>query len=421
MKMVLTILLGLTIVFLFGSLLVTGEEKKIIKEQYNFNSKITEYDDSTKNIIIGGQIYTDSSGTKIKETSSLKYCEFCNNIKLSINSDKTHLINVINYNYTSLIGEFFFNESNLGEYEYEVEEGKMKTKLKIIEEKYDNVTGEIYNEIIEYEVEIEEGEKMAWIIPFGFDKKIRFGENSTLIQYNSTVGDGRVHESQTGNDQATWDAVHDTTNADLALDDGTTAEITSACSSFQNTIVINRAFFPIDTTLIPDTATITDASFNLYVTVRSNDDNDGDDFIVFVNSTSASTSGLVTEDFDECGAIDNPKELSNRADFGELSFNSYHNFTLNTNGLGLINLTGITKICGREGHDVKDTGPITCGTANANRITFSTFEAGNNMPYLNVTYTDVPPEPSIRESPRFSIKQISRFIIKSTGRFYMKK
>ena len=128
MKMVLIILFGLTTAFLLGSLLVTGEEKKIIREQYNFNSKITEYNDGTNNLILGGQMYADSTGTKIEETKSLKTCEFCDNIKLTIDSDKTHLINVIDYNYTSLIGEFFFNESNLDEYEYEVEEGKMKEK-----------------------------------------------------------------------------------------------------------------------------------------------------------------------------------------------------------------------------------------------------------------------------------------------------
>ena len=74
-------------------------------------------------------------------------------------------VSQVNVNNSSdLIADFYYNESNLGEYDYEVDDNKMKTKLKIIEG----------NETIEYEIEIEEGEKIRQTVPFGFDKVIKF-------------------------------------------------------------------------------------------------------------------------------------------------------------------------------------------------------------------------------------------------------
>ena len=70
----------------------------------------------------------------------------------------------------------------------------------------------------------------------------------------------------------------------------------------------------------------------------------------------------------------------------------------------------------------EDDGNLAFGALEGIIMVINDRETGTpNSPYLNITYSEAPPEPIIRESPRFSIKSLSRFIIKSAGRFYMKK
>jgi hypothetical protein len=159
-------------------------EKKDKKVKYEFNKKTIDLGNNKYNMIIGGQLYADENGTKIEEAPSLKSCQYCSNINLIIDSDKTHLVNVLDYNFTSIILNVSYNESFLGEYEYELEDNKMKTKLKVLTQ-LDNGS---YN-TSEIEIEIEEGQKIKYTLPFGFDRIIKFGSNSTTIQLQNNETD----------------------------------------------------------------------------------------------------------------------------------------------------------------------------------------------------------------------------------------
>lgn len=143
---------------------------------------------------------------------------------------------------------------------------------------------------------------------------------------------------------------------------------------------------------IPDGATINSATFYAKTsTIGDNDDNDGDDFFVLVGPTSqADPTQLVTADFDTCGSVDAPQEITaDRKDFSSIAaVGTYNSWVLNATGLGIVSKTGYTLIGMREGHDVVDSAIV--GGVNAdNQIRFYTSEqAGTgDDPYLEVDYT----------------------------------
>lgn len=121
---------------------------------------------------------------------------------------------------------------------------------------------------------------------------------------------------------------------------------------------IRRAFYPFDTSAIPNADRVTAATFSLYYAAgtRSNGDNDGDDWIVPVGpTTQASDTSLVGADYDTCAALDSPSELSaDRKDITGITLDAYSNWALNAAGLAAISLTGYTRIGLREGHDIID-------------------------------------------------------------------
>ena len=145
----------------------TLSEKEMTKVEYTYNSEVVEYDDNTGNALLyGGIKFGDDSGTRIEDIPSLKDCQFCNRIKIRIESDKTHLVEVYDYNWTHMEVGLSFNKSNLQEYESEVEDGKMKTKIK---------TGEG-----EIEIEIEEGVEELRVIKLDGNKSFKFGKGTLL-------------------------------------------------------------------------------------------------------------------------------------------------------------------------------------------------------------------------------------------------
>ena len=66
-------------------------------------------------------------------------------------------------------------------------------------------------------------------------------------------------------------------------------------------------FKPTYSCPIPDGATITAAVLYLYCEAVTNDDNDGDDWLNVVGETSQDDpTTIIVQDFDTCGAVDNP-------------------------------------------------------------------------------------------------------------------
>ncbi len=242
------------------------------QDNCTFNTRTHKIDDVKYSVIIGGPLYGNKDCKRIEEYSSLKDCKFCDNIKISIESDGTHLVDIFDYNLTSLIAEFYFNESNLGEYEYEVEDGKMKTKLKIITIKYDNETREPYEEEIEYEIEIEEGEKLEQTIPFGFNKVIKWGENSTNIIL------------QTADTENLRDATVDQDFPDFPLGGFNSIQVQRKSTDVDRIYIMFTLKNISDISISP---TITNASLNLYQIVEFLDAGESSNVTAhYVNDTS---------------------------------------------------------------------------------------------------------------------------------------
>ena len=204
----------------------------------------------------------------------------------------------------------------------------------------------------------------------------------TTVIINSTSGDGHVTSADDY-----WYLVHD-----AATGYGTGGTQYEAIAASLHIVpigyYIHRAFFPFNTTSIPDNATITSADLYFWSRTTVNEDNDGDDFIVVVgNTTQNSTSTLITADFDTCGAVSNPTEMSDRIDIGNINTGATVNiFTLDTDGKNAINIQGVTMFGIREGHDVLN---LTIGTDFSNNVYIYTSEEANiSVPYLNITYNE---------------------------------
>jgi len=185
---------------------------------------------------------------------------------------------------------------------------------------------------------------------------------------------------------STWDTAHDASTGTSTQD---TNAYSYASSMHWSSYEILRAFLPFDTSSLPDDASITSANLKVYAFVTENEDNDGDDWITVVQTTQASTSGLVTGDFDQAGSINNPVEgvsTSDRKDITSITTGQYLTFPLNSFGKSWISNTGFTKLGLREGHDVIDS-PIATSKRDNFIINTSEYSGTSRDPYLEVTYT----------------------------------
>lgn len=202
------------------------------------------------------------------------------------------------------------------------------------------------------------------------------------VAYYQGAGDGAIE-----NGYGVWATIRAATTgvASYTLTDDDFAF--SFCDPSNNK-KINRGFLPVDTSGIADGDTITAASQYLYVSSKSNDDNDGDDFMVIVGQTTqASPTSLIGADYDQCGAVDSPSEGSSRIDIGSITAAAYNTWALNATGLTWVSKTGYTLIGMREGHDVinSELANLAAYAGNRIKIRYSEYTGTANDPYLDVT------------------------------------
>ena len=192
-----------------------------------------------------------------------------------------------------------------------------------------------------------------------------------------------------GNDggSMSWATVRDETNASnfsfpLINSSGTTIDLFNRRSSDS---VIYRAFTLFDTSLLHDTTTIDSATLSLFSTGAPT--NAGALTIVLVQSSPASSTDLVGDDYDQCGTKNTPTEGATRYALSNITDSSYQNISLNATGLGWISKTGVTKFGLRLSMDVDDSNP----DSNNHIVNFySADQAGTtNDPKLVVVHSGV--------------------------------
>ncbi len=228
-------------------------------------------------------------------------------------------------------------------------------------------------------------------------KRILGSVYAQSITASSTAGDGWCETPYNTN----WDIPHDAANCNggYTTYTDTLNEVYSISNTAATGYKIVRGFLPFDTSAIPSNATITSSTLKIYITGTNDDDNDGDDFIVLVQTSQASSATLISDDYDQVGAINNPSEGSNRIDIGNITTSAYNSWILNATGTPWIKKSGETSNCGttagitclglREGHDVVDS-PIAIGAGLViSRIKWSSLEATGTTqdPLLEITYT----------------------------------
>ena len=191
------------------------------------------------------------------------------------------------------------------------------------------------------------------------------------------------------NNSADWDTTHNA-SVGVAVDDTrVTLRIRSGVTGGGN-FAIQRAFagFYNLTDMVGDS--IDSATWDGYVTLITNDENDGDDFIGIVQATPASNTALVVGDFDQCGTVDTPTEGATRIDLGSLTASVYNPFTMTATGLGWLETardgSGIFMSGAREGHDIVDS-PIVGGAGTDNIVWFSAADETGTLQDVKVVVT----------------------------------
>ena len=180
-----------------------------------------------------------------------------------------------------------------------------------------------------------------------------------------------------------WYTVRDHNGSAAVVNvDGNAFVLAVEDSTGTNRYGIARGFTPVDTSSLPDDATITTATFSLWHISKTNTDNDSFDFIVAVNSTQASTDSLDKTDYNDVGTT----EYSVRTDFGSITTAEYTTHTFNATGRDAINLTGFTKIAWREGHDLLNS--LIAGNKENELRTYTSSHSGTTEdPLFTITYT----------------------------------
>jgi hypothetical protein len=215
--------------------------------------------------------------------------------------------------------------------------------------------------------------------------------DATLTVYpdpNAEVStfDGWVEFRSTG---AWTDAVTAADATQVADDSGTTLIVRAGDHTGAAGVgpMIARAWTLFDASSIDDSATVSSAVVSLNTSAKNfNGDNDATDhFAPYGGSSPASNTGITNADYDQCQstAFATPIDYTSVA-----AANSYTDWTMNATGIAAVSLTGVTKICWREGHDATDSA-YNGTNDSANSISFKSAETADvtSDPKLVITYS----------------------------------
>ena len=201
---------------------------------------------------------------------------------------------------------------------------------------------------------------------------------STTTSYYAGAGDGATVNAY----DTDWQTIREEGTASQGLRLNPTKVRAFKDGTTDDRFGIGRAFYPIDTSAIPDTDEISSATLSLYANTKQTTVN-----LVMSNQTQSNTAALALADYDQI-TLNSPTEYATRKSSGDYSTSAYVGWSLNSTGLAGISKTGYTKLSIRTANDVDDSEP-----ANATYLGiyfYGSTETGTTKdPYLSVTYTVV--------------------------------
>lgn len=175
------------------------------------------------------------------------------------------------------------------------------------------------------------------------DVQIQPGKRgNTTSTFYSAAGDGSISAAST-----VWATARDATTG-TAVDNEATRYMMADKDGA--TYTVTRAYFPIDTSAIPDGDTISSATFSV--------DNDG--FLSgsvltgLIQTTTASDSSIVAGDFDAL-TLNSPTEGTDAR--VALTSTGYKDFVMNASGISWVSKTGYTKLGLRISNDIDNSAP----------------------------------------------------------------
>jgi len=148
-----------------------------------------------------------------------------------------------------------------------------------------------------------------------------------------------------------------------------------------------RLFFPFDTSALPDTDTISAATFSAWLNSKAlgSGGQAALQYARLVQSTQASGTAIVANDY---GAVGSTAGSATDINVNAASTGAYQNLTLNSTGRGWISKTGYTKFALRSGWDITNTQPSSSNYANNNAGVWAMSETSGttNDPKLVVEH-----------------------------------
>jgi len=320
------------------------------------------------------------SGTRfVEEDNKWKRVENAKSLKdvwdvVYLENDTFHKIDIIDYNLSSITFDLSYDENsvNFSEYEHEIEEGKLKTKFKVIEILYDNVTEEFYENEIEYEVEVEESNKESFVYSGNpLDKKFKFGVSSITI---------KLQEPNTENLDDTW-----TNSGSTSSNFGSslTLSFLGGAATSQR-----KLFITFNISSIPSSVNIIDSNLSLYMYQEGIDSGESYNSTACFYNTSWTELGLTWASTDDsklilCGEsyflVEGPDPTPDAPNWINYAVTNIVNSSYNAGNINVSIVINATLISGD---------PLSFDDIDSRSKEYSADVT--LRPFLNITYSEAP-------------------------------
>jgi len=228
-----------------------------------------------------------------------------------------------------------------------------------------------------YSEQVNPDTPVTYLSDFLFFKPLLADDDS----FYSGSGDGVVYNVvTTGTSQSDWDTVHDAISGSSISYTSPSTDLTRCTGYGSSKFQLGRIFLPFDTSTLDDDINITEASVFIYGQERYNY---GQEWGI-VETSQASETELVGDDFNNCGLVDSPIEGASRVILSDTL--QYWEWELNSTGISWIDLEDYSLFGLRAEEDLDDTLPcVSCDDRfNTN---FSEQTGTDKDPYLSITYT----------------------------------